>query len=86
MEGPASSVRLRKVASQLPCTSWRADEADKSHSKALQLTHQRQITKPRATSTLATVGLELVVQSRDGAGAGPMAMTTAGQSAWRLSL
>ena len=48
MEGPTSSARLRKVASQLPCASCRADEADESRSMALQSAHRRQIRVPRA--------------------------------------
>ena len=66
MEGPTSLARLRKVASQLPCAYWRADEADELHSMAAQLAHWRLIRVPRATSTLATVGMGLVVHCSDG--------------------
>jgi len=83
MEGPTSPARLRKVTSQLPCASWRADEADGSRRMAFQSAHLRRTTAPRASSTLATVGIELAVHRRDGARAGPTAMMTANRSAWR---
>ena len=83
MEGPTSSARLRKVASQLPCASCRADDVDESRSMALQSAHLHRTMVPRAASKFATVGMELVVHSRAGARAGPTAMMTADLSAWR---